>query len=441
MRDGHPSLTRSVLVTLVGNALPPVAALCTAPLLAQGLGVDGRGQVAAAQAVALLAISITAFGLPEALTHFVARGVRHSARAVAVFCAFTIAVGAAATLIVFALADWLGGGSSLTTQLIRLGAVSIIPSLLLGLVRGWAAGQELWSRIAAERLVTSGVRLAGVVILFVSGDLSVHTAAILLLFAPLLGVLPYLRRASGHRRRVEAVPDAGLRDIASYSFRLWIGSVSGILLMRIDQAVLVPLADATQLGLYAVAVAVSEVPLVVNSAIRDVTFARHSGHFSSAALAQAARLSGLVTAAIALVLAALLPWGIPTLFGAEFRDSIAVTWLLLVAVTIGTPGSIAGAGLSALGRPGLRSASLAVAAVVNVLVLLALAPKWGALGAAFATLLGNLVSSNMNIHWLNKLGGTSWAAMYVVGRADVTAALRAVRTLLRPREASREGVL
>src|SRR3954452_2104311 len=98
MKNKHQSLTKSVLVTLVGNASPPLAALCTAPVLAQGLGVEARGQVAAAQAVALLTISITAFGLPETLTHFVARGVRRTRRTIRAILAFTVLTGVAATL-------------------------------------------------------------------------------------------------------------------------------------------------------------------------------------------------------------------------------------------------------------------------------------------------------------------------------------------------------
>jgi O-antigen/teichoic acid export membrane protein len=425
MTRRQQSLTRSVSVTAIGTAFPPLAALVTAPLLAQGLGVEARGEVAAAQAVALLTVSVTAFGLPEAITFFVARGGHRRSRTSAWIVGFVVLAGVVSSLVVALLAGWLSGGSQSTEDLIRFASLSIVPALLLGLVRGSAAGHELWGRIATERIVGSGARMIGTVFLLASDNLNVHSATALMVFTPLLGVMPYLFPSPATHRVPQDRP-ATVREVASYSARTWIGAVSGILLMRIDQALLVPFAGATQLGLYAVAVSIGEVPLVVNSAIRDVAFARHSGNFSAERLAQAARLSGFAAGSIALVLAALSPWGIPTLFGEEFSEAVPVTLLLLVAVVAGTPGSIAGAGLSALGRPELRSASLIAAALINIIVLLVVSARWGAMGAALATLLGNLVSSNLNIYWFNAGRETTWGSFYAVRLGDLRTMARSM---------------
>jgi O-antigen/teichoic acid export membrane protein len=265
--------------------------------------------------------------------------------------------------------------------------------------------------------------MIGALVLFATDHLNPHSATALMVFTPLLGVLPYLMRSAAIEHVVQRT-ETGVREVASYSARTWIGAVSGILLMRIDQAFLVPFAGATELGLYAVAVAISEIPLVVNSAVRDVTFARHSGRFDADSLAQSARMSALFSGLVALVLAVLLPWAIPTLFGDGFKEAIPVTLLLLLAVVIGTPGSIAGAGLSAMGRPGLRSGSLVIAAIINVIVLLLVAARWGAMGAAVATLIGNLVSSNLNILWFNSGRASSWKSFYAIGRRDVATTIQ-----------------
>jgi O-antigen/teichoic acid export membrane protein len=95
-----------------------------------------------------------------------------------------------------------------------------------------------------------------------------------------------------------------------------------------------------------------------------------------------------------------------------------VAAVLLTAVVLGTPGSIGGSGLSARGRPGLRSMSLLVACLVNVGMLIVLAPLLGAMGAALATLAGNLISSNLNLLFLYRKFGINPLAFYGVRRTD-----------------------
>jgi hypothetical protein len=200
--------------------------------------------------------------------------------------------------------------------------------------------------------------------------------------------------------------------------------------MRIDQVLLTPLAGAEALGIYVVAVAVSEVTLIVNSAIRDVAFADQSGTLDYARVVRSARLSFLATGLIAAAFAFALPYALPAMFGDEFAGAVAVTALLLLAVTVGTPGSLAGAGLAAIGRPGLRSVSLTVAAGANIVALVILAPEWGATGAACATLVGNLVSSNLAIIYWCRLTRTPFVSFYLIRVTDLLALLKIVRGMV-----------
>lgn len=416
--SGRRSFARSVAVTVFGTAVPPLASLATAPILAQGLGVAGRGEVAAAQAIALLTVSLAAFGIPEALTFYVARGASSTSRTKMAVAWFVVSVGVLSTLAMILLAGPASGGSESLRRLVAFSAAAVMPSLLLGLIRGAASGEQLWGTIAAERIVGSIAKLIGSIALLVSGHLTPESATALVLVCPLLGALPYLRASLWQRVPSEAFAVTPV-EVLGYSGRVWVGSISGILLMRIDQALLVPISGAIALGLYAVAASISELPLVLNSAIRDVTFARQSQVFDPVEVMRAARITALLSAAAAIGLALLAPWAIPRLFGAEFAGAILVTWILLIGVVIGTPGSIAGAGLSALGHPGLRSVSLTVAALVNVAAIALLAPRGGAVGAAIATIVGNVVSSNANIFFLNQRSATRWAGFYGLHARDI----------------------
>ena len=93
-----------------------------------------------------------------------------------------------------------------------------------------------------------------------------------------------------------------------------------------------------------------------------------------------------------------LSWTVPLRPGVTFHDgsafdaAVVPAVILLVGLWLGTPGSVAGAGLSGRGRPGLRTVSLLVALVFNVTFLLVLTPVLGAEGAAIATLIGAVIA-------------------------------------------------
>ena len=57
------ALRRGVAISTFGNLIAPAAGLITAPILAQSLGVVGRGDVAAATTPLLLATSVLTLGL------------------------------------------------------------------------------------------------------------------------------------------------------------------------------------------------------------------------------------------------------------------------------------------------------------------------------------------------------------------------------------------
>ncbi|MBN9618746.1 MAG: polysaccharide biosynthesis C-terminal domain-containing protein, partial [Actinobacteria bacterium] len=102
------------------------------------------------------------------------------------------------------------------------------------------------------------------------------------------------------------------------------------------------------------------------------------------------------------------------------------------------------AGLSARGRPGLRSAALVIACPINVGLVFLLVPHQGAMGAAIATLAGALVASNLVIYFTWRHFQVSPLDFYGLRRSDVAAMIRFSRRLLarlrnRPPRPAQEG--
>ncbi|WP_164874426.1 oligosaccharide flippase family protein [Rathayibacter festucae] len=417
--DESGRMGRNVALATLGNAFAPLAALATAPIMAQSLGVAGRGDVAAATAPLFLATTAATFGIPAAVNYSIARHPRLM-RSLALRGTVLIAfAGVIASTAVFLAAGFLSGGDPDLRGLIVLAASAIIPGLCVALLQAVAAGSHQWGLVARERFLTAATRLAAFIAFAATGHLTVFWGVVILALSPVLGGFAYfgLKPASSTAES-DARTVVTMHSLLGYGVRVWIGSISGVLLTRLDQTLMTPLAGSFALGLYVVAVSISELPLIVNNAVREVTFSADAAENSDSRLGLSSRLSTLAALAAAITIGATLWWWLPPVFGDEFLPAIPVTVILLGAVVLGNPGSIAGIGLSSRGRPGTRSMSLLISCVVNAAMLILLAPVLGAVGAALATLIGNVLASNLNIFFLWKHFGVSPADFYLIRRSD-----------------------
>jgi O-antigen/teichoic acid export membrane protein len=416
------SFAGGIAINALGNYIPPVAALATQPILAHVLGVDGRGEVAAATAPVLLGIVVLGLGVPESLTHFVARRapVLHRTTGWSM-CVLTVS-GAIGALLIAAFSTQLSGGDNDLVQLLLIATSALIPALIVTGLRGVAAGRQAWVLIAAERGISAVTRLAAVAVLAAYGALDVLTATIAISTTTFIGGLAYifLGRVDGRRHPAENETSRDLPKFHLFAAQIWIGAAAGILYSRLDQLLITPLAGVHELGLYAVAASVSEVILLLTLAIRDVVFTVESESPNDFRAAQAARVSTLLTLAFGLLLAVASPWAIPLFFGADFSGAVPVTLLLILASVLGNPGSVAGAVLSGRGRPVLRSLSLAIGVIVNVLAVVVLVPPLGAIGAALATLVASvLAGNNLNVVWLRLFYRLRISDYFVIRSGDL----------------------
>ncbi len=422
----------NMLATLIGNFFPPLAMLITAPILAHSLGVDGRGQVAAATAPLTLIITAATFGIPDAVQYVVARSPAALRRATRTALVLIVFAGLAATAAVILASSWLSDGNATIQSLIVVASIAIVPSLVVAVLRGAASGLHQWRKVSMERFISALARVLALVPLALTGQLTPTSATIVIAVGPLLGAVAYWNlRGPGERHSAQSKPETGARQILGFGMRVWVGAISGILLSRIDQVLMTPLSSSYELGLYAVAATIADIPLIINRAVRDVTFSADAAEATESRLGTSARISSTASALLGIFTAITMIWWLPWLFGSDFSPAIPITAVLLLAAVLGTPGSIAGAGLSARGRPGLRSTSLVVSCVINVILLFLVVPTYGAMGAAVATLVGSLIAANANILFLWRIFGMSPREFYGFRRDDFRTAVRFGKRMLR----------
>lgn len=409
-------ISRNVSLTTVGNLAFPIVAFATAPILAWVLGVGGRGELAAATAPLMLLVSVAAFGIPESLSYHTASRLLPPRVSLLRAIPLLWGTGAVAVLLTWIFAPALADQEDDLAFMIIVAACALPFSLSVAALRGVAGGMHQWKRVNLEKYLTASFRLLGIAVPALLDSLTLMVAVVVMAYSPLVGGFAYLGlRFRGLLGKSKPRPTA---QLLRYSAHVWIGAMSGVLLMRMDQLLMLPLAGAVQLGLYAVAVNVAELLLVLNNAVRDVLFSADAAQRNDDRIHRAARFNLIVTTAVATPIALTAPWWFPIIFGESFRTALPVVEILIVATVLGIPGSVAGSALSARGRPGLRSRSLIVASLVNLAGILVLVPQFGAVGAACATLVGNLVSSNLNILWLSKHLGVRPKGFYRIEKSD-----------------------
>ncbi|MFW2513785.1 oligosaccharide flippase family protein [Demequina sp. SO4-13] len=381
-----PSYRRATLMMTATSMLVPLGGLVTAPVLAQGLGTDGRGEFAAALAPASLIVGVATLGLPEALTYFLAKRPSITRRALLWSSLATVGLGVLSVLVVWWALPFLSAGDPELARLILLATIWNVPALVVGLMRGAAVGRQMWGVVAWERIAMTVLRVGALVGLLALDRLTVETAVIVGIAMPIVSGLVYVgllaRPPRDEDQEVEDPRVVG--PMFRYGSVVWLGGIATMVIARLASLLMLPLSDAEQLGLYAVATTIADVPLLVAMAIQGTLFGVSSKTTDPSRVTTTARLTLIIGAAGCVVMAGTLPLWLGPLFGEGFVDATAPTIMLLVCALIVIPGLMASSGLGAWGRPGLRSAALIVSLVVNVVAFLLLVPTYGAVGAAWA---------------------------------------------------------
>jgi O-antigen/teichoic acid export membrane protein len=403
------TLANRLIATTAANLLIPVSGLLVSPFLSRELGPEGRGLYAALTLPIVVYGWLGTYGLQDALT-FHLRQHRLSHRdAARVSALAAVPLGLVGVLFlgvlglfVFEQAD---GERQRFVVLTLLAPLHLLGNLVVGALTGAAdiGGVNLM------KVVPAALRTILMVIACLAFDLNAFWAALLFLTSTASGVLiglPRLRRANPAWRSSAAEPTRPgtsvgspanqaqpipIRSLVRYSLACLPGVLAAVSNARLDQVIGLPLLGARELGFYAVAVGVAELPSVVATAARTVLLGGAGGGESTSVL-RVARMAVPAAALGCAVLAASAGLLVPWFFGRAFAPAVLPTVILCVATVVHTCVQIFSALLLANGEAARSSAALVAGSLAGVLLLVVLA-EMGAVGAALASLIGYTVAA------------------------------------------------
>lgn len=417
----RPSLVRVLLYTGLTNAVLPLTSLATAPILARELGAHGRGEMASVVAPMFVLIALASMSLPEAGAYAVAKMREQPRRVLRTAGRLTLAYGVVAAVLVWLVAPTFLRNAPHLVPLLRAVVILLPVSMWLLLVRGVLVGMREHGVVAVERVLTPVLRLVTFVALLLTGTLTVTTAVWAHMLCSAAGGA-FLAVALLRRRVADTgvTPAAHLgRHLASYGLRGWGAVVGNLVVWRLDQVVMVALVTPEQLGYYVVAVSFAEISGMVVNSVRNVLFTESAHRDDRELIARAGRLMVVMVVAAAAVGVLLAEPVMMLLFGADFGPSVRLAQVLVLASIPFCVDQVIAAGIYAEGHPGKRSISQITSAAVTVGLLLLLAPRMGAMGAAVATLSAYCVACLISLATYRRITGLPVRRMLVLERADV----------------------
>lgn len=383
--------SRDVVWTLATRVLMIVNSVAAGIIVAHWLGAKGVGELAVINVAVTTIVQLGSFGLPSSNTYFIAQDRAHFRAATINSLIFAIAIGSILALALSLLAsirgDWF---DTVPPNLIRIASVQI-PFLLLtliglnillalGKIREFnlldLVGQSFVLVNAFITLILLGLGLDALV------KLNTITAVLVSLVIVMLLVAGGKKLADSKWRADAAL----LRRMITYGLKFHISVLAGAIIFRADLLVVNHFRGPAEAGVYSVATQFGLLLMLLPSVIATLLFPRVTaeqdprGETTSFVTRQTALI--MLAFCLAAVPGSFL---LPLVYGSAFADATFLLLILLPGVYLVGLESVLVQHFNALGLPRSIPLYWLITLIVNLTLVFALVPRFGARGAAIAS--------------------------------------------------------
>jgi O-antigen/teichoic acid export membrane protein len=403
---------------------------------ARMLGPHGRGELAAIQTAPSVIASFAMVGMAEALVYFSARepdaAGRYLGTAVGVALVsclpFMAAAYLAIPLLVHAQSPTIirdARGYLLIAPLYATAGMLYQPLRSTGEYRAWNS-VRVGVPVLALCVLAVAYMIDRVTPAFIAfGNLTTYAIVIV----PSVWIVQRKIRGPFRPDLAQATP------MLRYGFPCVMTGLPQMLNLRLDQMLMAAFLPPRDLGLYVVAVAWSGavapflasvafvlLPSVASAKDRDV---------ATGIMMKGIRWTVMLAVLTSAITTAAAPFAIPFLFGAQFRDSIFASLILVPAAgLLGINFSLQEC-IRGFGRPYIVLRAELYGLFITAVMLTLMLRRFGIIGAAIASLLGYLTVTISMLMSAKEIGGISLASLVCFRSADVRSGIVHVTNLVR----------
>jgi O-antigen/teichoic acid export membrane protein len=360
-------------------------------IVARWLGADGVGQLAVINVAVATIVQLGSFGLPSSNTYFIAQDQSHFRAAAVNSLIFALGVGSVLALGLSAVAsmrpDWFG---FVSPELIHIAAVSI-PFQLIGLIglNILLAFGKLREFNLLDLAGQSFVLINAVLVLLILRQglatlVTLNTAASILVSVIIVLLLVISGRSLVQSRWRADI--ALLRRMIGYGLKFHISILAGAIIIRADLLVVNHFRSAAEAGVYSVASQFALLLMLLPGVIATLLFPRVTSE-QDARGETTCQVSRYTTFVMFLCCIAAVPFSLllPLIYGAAFSDATFLLWILLPGVYLMGLESVLVQHFNALGLPRAIPLYWIATLALNLVLVFALVPRYGAYGAAIAS--------------------------------------------------------
>lgn len=425
------SLGRSIAWGTIARGVSVISNFLFSILLARALGPLGKGEYAFIQQfIGILAI-IFNLGLPTSNVYYVAKKKisAQTAFANSVMLLLPTTLLSAVIALVFLMSPF-RGQLSYSPGLFVASVALFATTTLFGWLNAVLIGKHGLKPQGIATIVQSAILVLGTAVIALFGHVEVVSMLYLAAAAQAAGIVA-LWSFDPHIATIKAFDWFDFKGMVRYSLKVYAIDVANFLHLRQDILLLGWLSTSQQVGLYSVAVSFVEIvrymPVIISSAF----FAEISGSDSreqEAKTAVLSRLNVVLNGALIVAFVALLPLVLPLLFGAAFKSAVAIAFILLPGALFTSLAEIPGTLLFARENIYWRLSSAMV--VVNIAVNIAVIPRFGGEGAAFASSVTYSIYSLIILLMTCSNTGLSMHALLIPRASDVALIQNKMRTFI-----------
>ncbi len=399
------SQLRGVAFLVGGNVLKLALGFGTSILIFRVLGPSDAGRLTLTLSVVGLLSIIGEFGLRDAAVNYIARWLptapERAAGIARTFLASKIFLSALASTVGILGAGWIAASfypQDKIGDLLALAAFSLFADGLLAFAVVVLEAQQKFAAISLLGVLQAAVRAALVAMLFLAHQVNLYTLLALESIVPLSIFIYSLRLIprAFYRLRFPLFEHLALL----WHFTKWIAlaALASAIFLKLDVLILSFYRTPAEVGLYAAAFALVGKLDVVKNAVLTTAFPEACRRSETGALRQyvtrSLRFTGLASLAF-LPLFVIGGYLIELIYGVAYRGAIIALYPLLAAYLIGLNAEPVAYVLYPLNQPRWIAASDLMQLAFNVVVNLALIPRFGIIGAAGGVLLTRVVAASI----------------------------------------------
>ena len=390
-------------------------------IVARWLGAESVGALAVINVAVATIVQLGSFGLPSSNTYFIAQDQTHFRSAAINSLIFALGVGLILALGLSAVAslrpDWFG---FVSPELIRIAAISI-PFQLLGLI-GLNILLALGKIKEFNLLDLAGqsfVLINAMLVLLVLKQGLETLVALNTVASILVSIVIALLLVISGKRLVQSkwrADMALLRRMIGYGLKFHISILAGAIIIRADLLVVNHFRGAAEAGVYSVASQFALMLMLLPGVIATLLFPRVTSEQDPSG-ETTCLVSRYTTLIMFLCCLAAVPLSLllPLIYGPAFSDATKLLLILLPGVYLMGLESVLVQHFTALGLPRAIPLYWVATLALNLVLVFALVPRYGAQGAAIASSISYAAIFGLVALHFHTSTGRSFAEVFVLG--------------------------